>query len=727
MFNNEFPQKSLKITFRKREYGISVFKLILFTTIFSFVFLIFKIPPPFSWDNWFINNSAEFIVLALTALLVIFFFVWLGKVALYNGKSKSLLTYLINNYNKTNADSEIQNYHLKAINELTFYAIKKQDEHLQKTLLEFYSTIFANSRKNHDKSEPLIYPIDLYLLVSKIIEISVENETKLRAIEHRAVSGIWLFGEDFENIKISRDTYSWLWGNIYIICNNPRLIKMFWAYSSQYFNNRLQAIHPNHDFDKKEILNKKDVDERDIERFKFLEFHYALGGLMLYREQYKTLKYMFEFSQSLPPKYILLPQTMTDIFFWFEIFSNEFKHRTPIDSIYYFPELDNLGNSRQVNYWICCYITTLFIRQYSLHQYYTFQNFTDQPYLPDEISELSNWLNCISHFERCLNNMISNNDLMTELGFEKLIETKKEDFILFINNLTNGIKDKIGQQKLNAELSEDKIKNFYSKSSNIISQAFDLYKSIFIEMDRDHLESEFKNGIYGGRTLMSKSAFTDKDVPHLNYDTAFAESIVIDSIKRFIPNSFFVAKTKRYLLNKNNILLALAKIIENDNNVIIIGVNIHYQLKDILEKSLFKSVVQYIPSTEQHTQDTLFVLRKKDLPAIEHKKINEEEINEFQLNSINKDLNLYASVIDINKENNNKIRDKWNLENEPNNQDLKVQLTIAFLSVLYWKDKREIIQINIASEYREQGIQNDLNDVKSLLRKKKKTFKKNSS
>lgn len=171
VFNDEFPQKTL---FGK----ISIFKLTLFATLFSFIFLIFQINPPFGWDNWFINNSAKIAVFALTTLLIIFFFVWLGKVALYNGKSKSLLTHLIKNYSKAKADTEMQNYHLKAINELAFYAIEKQDEHLQETLLEFYYGVFADIRRKHDKSKPLVYPIDLYFLVSKLNEIAVENENK---------------------------------------------------------------------------------------------------------------------------------------------------------------------------------------------------------------------------------------------------------------------------------------------------------------------------------------------------------------------------------------------------------------------------------------------------------------------------------------------------------------------------------------------------------------------
>lgn len=171
VFNDEFPQKGYKFII-----GIPVFKMTLFITLFSFIFLIFKFQPLFGWDNWLINNSANLIVFILTVLLVIFFFVWLGKVTLYNGKSKSLLTYLIKNYNRSNKNSEARDYNLKAINELAFYAIEKQDEHLQKTLLEFYYSVFANIRKNHDKSKPLVYPIDLYFLVNKLNEIAADNE-----------------------------------------------------------------------------------------------------------------------------------------------------------------------------------------------------------------------------------------------------------------------------------------------------------------------------------------------------------------------------------------------------------------------------------------------------------------------------------------------------------------------------------------------------------------------
>jgi hypothetical protein len=234
-----------------------------------------------------------------------------------------------------------------------------------------------------------------------------------------------------------------------------------------------------------------------------------------------------------------------------------------------------------------------------------------------------------------------------------------------------------------------------------------------VAMNKELLKSELKLSVTGATTLMSKAAFTDNDVPHMNYDTVFAGSIVAE-IKRLIPNSFFIAKTRRYLLNRGNILLALSKIIGHTSDVVIIAISLSYEIKEVLDKSIFKERVRYIESSEYHFQDVIFVLRTKNLPAIEHRNIKEEEQRELQLVEINKDLKIYASVIDINKPENKVIKDKWNLDNEPDNLDLKVQLAISFISVIYWRNDREIIQINLESEFREQGIQSDINEIDPL-------------
>ena len=541
---------------------------------------------------------------------------------------------------------------------------------------------------------------------------------KLTAIEHRAISGLWLLGEDFEEITISDDTYNWLWRNIYTICDNPRLVKMFWANSYQYFDYRLDAIDEVYN-DNGEVINQSEIDKRKKERSRFLELHYALGGLLLYRKQYGTIKYLLDYTQSQPPRYVLLPETMTQVFYWFGHFSNEFKHDIPIDSKYYFPELDNLGNRRQVIYWICCYIAVLFIRQYSLPQYYVYQHFTALPNLPNDVLKLGNLLESISYFEVCLKKVLTNQQLLNELNLKELAEENRENFDKFIHELRESVKEKIGREKLNAELSPEKVSRFESQTNRIITNAFESYKSVFVTKDdAQSYEDDLKLAVTGGKILMSKSSFTENDIPNLNYDTMFAEAIERTKIKRDLPTSFPIARTKRYLLNKDNIKAGLNKIIGQQENIIIVGVNINYELNEILKKSKFKDILQPIPSTANSVRNTLFVLHKSDLPAIEYQKIKETE--DLQLRPINEKINLFASVIDLSKEENKAVREQWKSELKADNQDPKVQVAISFNAVIYWKKNRDIIQINIASEYREQGIPNDINDVQPIAKKEER-------
>ena len=77
LFNNEFPQKKISGNFFKMKFEISTFKLILYFAVLSFIFLIFKQEPLFYEDNFFVKNSAKFIVLIFTSFLTIFFFIFL--------------------------------------------------------------------------------------------------------------------------------------------------------------------------------------------------------------------------------------------------------------------------------------------------------------------------------------------------------------------------------------------------------------------------------------------------------------------------------------------------------------------------------------------------------------------------------------------------------------------------------------------------------------------------
>lgn len=720
LFNHEYLQRKVRLL------NISSFKFTLYFTIFLFLFLILDLQPLFKTGipiiDRVIGNSAEILVFISTINLTIQFFIWLDLVMLYNGKTTTLLKRIITKYNSfENADNIQKKYHLKTINEFSFYALNNSinpDKHLQKTLVDFYNFEFKKSRTNYNnETNGLEYPNELYEFIYDLCSSVVQKDNvQIPVLEHKAVSGWWLFGESFDEIPISEMTYNWLWRNIIVISKKEKYIRSHWSTAHQYISYRLKPIMEDYELGaKKEVVvnNKIEVNRRDEERKQFLEFHYALGGLLMYKRLYKTIDYILNFTQSVPPSYELLPETMTDIFYWFEEFRNEYKRDKPIDLTYYFPELDNFGNSGKITYWISSYIVLLFIRQFSRNRHYTYQNFTSLPELPNNILELNNWYDGLAFFEKCLTDVTQNNDLLSATSFSDVVKTKKNEMFDFVKKLKDKIIEQIGTEKLQAPLSVEKIKAFNDKTKEIIKNAFKEYDSIFIPIDAEKEKSDIKLTVVGINTLFSKSAFTDKDIPNVNFDTVLASQIANNNIKRFIPKSFLIARTRRYLLNIDNVLEGIEELHINNRDFVIVGINLDTNLSDKLNK--YNSILLKIPSTVRKLRNTLFVLRKENLPSIERKDLSKDEISKLELKLIDKELKLYTSVVELDSD---ELKEKWKELTNPRDIGVNVRVTIAFLSLIIWKKDVDVVQINLESQFREQGIPTNINEIQPFRKEK---------
>ncbi len=225
-------------------------------------------------------------------------------------------------------------------------------------------------------------------------------------------------------------------------------------------------------------------------------------------------------------------------------------------------------------------------------------------------------------------------------------------------------------------------------------------------------DKNLKLVINGTINLMSKSAFVNGDIPFLDFDKVLANSIKTNSINRFVPSSFTAARTERYLIYKENILNALSNLFNNETkkeDIIIIGFNINYRIKEIFEKSDFN--ISYKYSSHRFLKDILFVLNKKDLPRIYKKDLNKDEVKKHKLNDISDELKLYSSVLELNKHSELKL--DWinagyeeDLNNEP-----KIQVALLFTWLLLWRKDRRIVQIKISDPSLEQGIESDFKKI----------------
>lgn len=701
VFDSEFPQNK---TFSK----ISIFQLVLIVTVSSFILKIFSFKPLDCFKEIpLIENSADILIFILTSFLTFSFFYWLNMIMLYQGKASELLKYLINKYKNQKEENQSKTYLLKTINDFTIYAIENQDIHLQASLLEFYSSLFINYKEKINSEEGTIYPNDLYNITNEIITTSIENKNKkLKALEHRASSGIWLIGESFKYNKISKETYTWLWRNIVSSSNHKELISNYWSSSSQYFDYSLSRIRP--EYDGKTIINQDEIDKIDNERKRFLELNFALGGLLYYQSNFSTLKYILTFSQSQPPSYPLLPQTMDEIFYWFDHFSNEFKNfGDPIEYKYYFPEIDNLGISRNINHNICLYIAILFVRQFTQQKIYVYQNFKIFHNLTDDLQDLYSYNDRLSYFENCIKNIITNKELINTLNYN----LNEEDILETFNKLKESIKEKIDLTKLNANLSKEKIELFNETTVSTITAAFDKYKVIENNTNFSNVDNNIISSINGELIVTSKSSFTDNDIPNMNFDSIYSEHIANNKIQYYLPNTFLLAKTDRYLIERKQLIEGIEKIIKDSKDKIIISIRPSYDSNELIKNSKYKDILINIPSANNRMDDTFFILDKKYLPKFESKNLSKEEIEKFKLNLLDDKYKLYSNVIDINLAENIALKEEYITDED---KELKVLILISFIFLIKWRKDRKITMLSLTSPYEERGIVNNLEELKSI-------------
>ena len=297
---------------------------------------------------------------------------------------------------------------------------------------------------------------------------------------------------------------------------------------------------------------------------------------------------------------------------------------------------------------------------------------------------------------------------------KKEIKKLKKKSSKFIDVLESSIEEAIEDARLNADIDYEKEWEFYEKSKGAIVGALEKFDSIQNSEKDFEGEPTISFGVNGTMNLFQKSAFTTGDIPHLNADTILSQQIVYQNINYYIPNAFLSARKKRYLLRKEDLVKGIEKLGFDTDTDIMVAMNLNIYGIDDFQK--IEEYITRVPSTG--LKNVLFVLPKADLPILKHKELEVSEQQEHQLGILDDDRKIYGSLIDLTQDANANQREKWKNSNIDFATDLKVQLTIAFITEVVWKANANVVQINIETSLKEQGIVNELSDIEKLVPKK---------
>ena len=723
--DDKYESTKLIETFRK-DWICRWFLWILVGAVLSYVVWLFQFSPLMNC-GWFIDNSA-LILLAISVILLIimtFLIVYLTYVFYVPEK---LINRLINKYKRTDKIHK-RTLYFEAISKILFYSINKADETLARTLLEFYYEAFIIFRKGKE-GQIIEYPQEFYDTVFEANELLCNRKRKTVSLFNDSTL-FELFLDQHQKTVISPKTYLFLWRLIVqsILNEKDDFVIAYWRMAHQLFSLFMPAIYPNYDSTYRVVTNQEEIDKRDKERKDFLEFHYVLGGLLMYKQKYNTISELMCFTQSQPPKYVLVPERMQEIIErYMQIDLKEYINPVYYEQRYWFPDIYGVNSDNVIRMWIKRYLAVLFIRQYTLFEYYVNSNLLAMPKTPQNLSELNNWKDELGSLEYFVNDYLNQSEVLMKLGLKQFSnpnwfeENNKIKPSVLIENFKKEIAENFNIIKAEQPIDPDKEKEFQEETEKHLIPVFQQYSNIF---NNTQIGNNYKSYYIGGQHyILDKAAFSNnQDVGYVNTDSITAEAVAMQ-FQYYSLNTLILISPQRYLMVEKDLFLAIDRIgIDSENFVIIsVGLNIDYfsylqidGLKKDKEKWYYGEIelIEITNYMNDLVSQSLFILKKGDLPNMIFKEVDTQLIEKYHLEKIDDTFSIYTGINNLNEAGNELIKKEAEKENSQVDLSQKVLACVDINVEIQCKQNIKCIQLKAFSQFDDRGKANTLDDIKN--------------
>lgn len=337
--DDKYSSPILIEVFRK-ELITKLFLLLLLTSTLSYILWFLQIPFCGNW-GWVIDNSALLFVLINTVALICMTFLIVRLNYIY-----FVPNLLLDHFIKKHRKRKKNKTYYPAISKILNYSIQTIDEALANKVWKFYFDEFYYIRDGKN-GEEIVYPKELYDTFIEANEILCKNNKKAVSIFNDNTI-FDLFLDSYQKTTISKETYYFIWKLLLqcIYYNRNDFVLSYWQKAHQLFTFHMPIIRPVYDkSDISLIINQKEINKREKEQEDFLEFHYVLGALLIYKQQYSVIKEIMNFTHSQPPKYVLVPERMEEVILqYMEVGKNDYKQPFYYRQKYWFPDIHGVNS-----------------------------------------------------------------------------------------------------------------------------------------------------------------------------------------------------------------------------------------------------------------------------------------------------------------------------------------------------------------------------------------------
>ena len=677
----------------------------------------------FGWFNYLIDYSALILVSCAAVGLIIMTFK-VVKLTLIYYHPETLLKHLTKKHDKTK-DEEKKTFYFEAISKLLYYSINKADEPLARKLADFYIDSFSQIKKKRI-NDVIIYPQEYYNTIFEANELLCKRDRRTISLLNEGA----LF-DLFLDKYISKETYRFIWQCLVQSIRYDRcdIVFAYWRKAHQLFNFFLTEIYPDTKYENNSFIttNVREIEQRKKERETFLEFHYALGGLLIYKQEYEVIKEIMNYTQQQPPRYVLVPERMEEVIQrYMQISKYEFQNPVYYEQHFPFPDIAGINADGYIQMWIKRYLSILFLRQYTLHQYYTFSNPLTMPSPPQNLPEMKYWNEELDNLKYYVNEYLNDKDILDKLGLEELHQNnwfknnKKEEPETLINNLKTQIDGSFESTKQNQEIDVEKEKEFKDKTVEILKPVFAKFSKLFRNTQiGDNCKIHFIGGRY---SILDKAAFVkNQEISYMDFDSIVAEGVNAE-FQYYALNTFPLMLPKKYFFEDKDIFRAIdgLKLFYEKHIIIAIGLNLDY-FSNLLIKGLQKvnddwnyngiELIEIDNYMNELTNQSLFVIKKEDLPHIVFAEKNKKILDKYKLERIDKEYNIYASLIDLNQKVNIEIKNEIEKNREQKDIIKSVLVCVDIKAEIRYKVNAPCIQLKSFSQFDDRGTVNNLDDI----------------
>lgn len=686
-------------------------------------------------NEWVDHSALILLVVSLAALLILTFAIAYQIYVFYHPLK---LSQHLEKRHDSSTNKKEKILFFTSISDLLFYAIQKDDEELSRFLQEFYYRAIIRYREER-RGSIIEYPQEYYNSMFAANEMVCQRKRKKISLWNASFF-VELVLDRHQRTIMSPQTNIFIWKCILqaLSYDKEDYIMSYWTVAHQFYD--LTLLHTNMDHSGGEA-NEENRAEREKAQKAFLELHYALGGLLMYLRKHKLLRKILRYSKQIPPKYVLVPESLEDVIDQYMATSERLEQ----DPFYYarnyqHPDMDApFGDTLEsIPRWIKYYLGVLFLRQYTLvGEVGLFPPRLKLLTPPKDLHKLRYWEEGLDELRQLINDIRKDKDLLSELGLSDLCSDDwfRERGKKLPNDLIDELQESVNRTKEEIQrtqsLDSQKVERFKQSTKEILGPVLKFCSQISRDEtnpttpSNEHSSSkEHSLFVGGGNILVKKEAFGESQgIGYGEVDTITAEQIALN-ISRSLSNGFQLMSAEKYVLQTKDVFNAIDRLNLDPEQFIIVamGVNLPFFLASGItnleegeggKEWSYKGMRIICIDSNEWMGVSMLVLRKADMPLIRHEKTNKDTISRYGLKSIDEEDRIYTNIIDLNQHQ----ELKKELEND-RNEDLGdyVLVCVELKIEMRYKLNAPCIQLKIFSSFEDRGSTNTPSEVKNLWR-----------